>query len=196
VVPHKTEAFTADGFRFSLPAQRPGGIPATFVRRLASTGKITLDRTFPAQQAGGPPGQVGHPWSAASFTPYRLVAGHPPASSGEIVVGGGGHGLVGRRVQVTTAQGTSTYTVAGVTAPVWFEHAIFFTDTAAARISPAIDAAVAYRPPAAVRIDRRAYSSILRQATLPADTAIPWWHGRRLHFEFSWTRAEGGAGLN
>ena len=36
-----------------------------------------------------------------------------------------------------------------------------------------------------VRIDRRAYSPVLRQATLPPDTTIPWWHGRRLHFEFS-----------
>ncbi len=35
------------------------------------------------------------------------------------------------------------------------------------------------------RIDRRAYSPVLRQATLPADTTVPWWHGRRLHFEFS-----------
>jgi transposase-like protein len=36
-----------------------------------------------------------------------------------------------------------------------------------------------------VRIDRRAYSPVLRQASLPADTTIPWWHGKRLHFEFS-----------
>jgi transposase-like protein len=36
-----------------------------------------------------------------------------------------------------------------------------------------------------VRIDRRAYSPVLRQASLPADTAVPWWQGRRLHFEFS-----------
>jgi transposase-like protein len=36
-----------------------------------------------------------------------------------------------------------------------------------------------------VRIDRRAYSPVLRQASLPPDTTIPWWHGRRLHFEFS-----------
>ena len=36
-----------------------------------------------------------------------------------------------------------------------------------------------------VRIDRRAYSPVLRQASLPTDTTIPWWHGRRLHFEFS-----------
>jgi hypothetical protein len=36
-----------------------------------------------------------------------------------------------------------------------------------------------------VRIDRRAYSPVLRQASLPPDTTVPWWHGRRLHFEFS-----------
>jgi transposase len=36
-----------------------------------------------------------------------------------------------------------------------------------------------------VHIDRRAYSPALRQANLPADTTIPWWNGRRLHFEFS-----------
>jgi len=36
-----------------------------------------------------------------------------------------------------------------------------------------------------VRIDRRAYSPVLRQANLPPDTPIPWWHGHRLHFQFS-----------
>ncbi|MCA1703695.1 MAG: hypothetical protein LC808_10720 [Actinobacteria bacterium] len=36
-----------------------------------------------------------------------------------------------------------------------------------------------------IRIDRRAYSPILRQADLPADTTVPWWHDRRLHFEFA-----------
>ena len=36
-----------------------------------------------------------------------------------------------------------------------------------------------------VRIDRRAYSPVLRQADLPHDTTVPWWHGRRLHFEFA-----------
>jgi hypothetical protein len=36
-----------------------------------------------------------------------------------------------------------------------------------------------------VQIDRRAYSPVLRQASLPPDTIVPWWHGRRLHFEFS-----------
>ena len=36
-----------------------------------------------------------------------------------------------------------------------------------------------------IHIDRRAYSPVLRQASLPADTTVPWWNNRRLHFEFS-----------
>jgi hypothetical protein len=36
-----------------------------------------------------------------------------------------------------------------------------------------------------VKINRRAYSPVLRGATLPADTAVPWWGGRQLHFEFA-----------
>ena len=35
-----------------------------------------------------------------------------------------------------------------------------------------------------VRLDRRAYSPVLRSADLP-DTTIPWWQGRRLHLEYA-----------
>ena len=35
-----------------------------------------------------------------------------------------------------------------------------------------------------VRIDRRTYSPVLRAAGLPNDTPVPWWGGRRLHFEY------------
>ena len=35
------------------------------------------------------------------------------------------------------------------------------------------------------RLDRRAYSLVLRKADLPADTTVPWWGNRTLHFEFS-----------
>jgi DNA-binding CsgD family transcriptional regulator len=34
-----------------------------------------------------------------------------------------------------------------------------------------------------VRLNRRAYSPVLRAADLP-DTPVPWWNGRTLHFEF------------
>jgi hypothetical protein len=36
-----------------------------------------------------------------------------------------------------------------------------------------------------VKINRRAYSPVLREADLPADTTVPWWNGRQLHFEFA-----------
>ena len=36
-----------------------------------------------------------------------------------------------------------------------------------------------------VKINRRAYSPVLRHARLPADTTVPWWDGRQLHFEFA-----------
>lgn len=36
-----------------------------------------------------------------------------------------------------------------------------------------------------VKINRRAYSPVLRHATLPADTTVPWWGGRQLRFEFA-----------
>ena len=36
-----------------------------------------------------------------------------------------------------------------------------------------------------VKINRRAYSPVLRHADLPADTTVPWWNGRQLHFEFA-----------
>ena len=36
-----------------------------------------------------------------------------------------------------------------------------------------------------VRLERRAYSPVLRQAALPPETPIPWWGGKLLRFEFS-----------
>jgi hypothetical protein len=36
-----------------------------------------------------------------------------------------------------------------------------------------------------VRLDRRAYSPVLRQADLPNNTPVPWWGNRTLRFEFS-----------
>ena len=36
-----------------------------------------------------------------------------------------------------------------------------------------------------VRLDRRAYSPVLRQANLPDDTTVPWWGGRALRYEIN-----------
>jgi hypothetical protein len=36
-----------------------------------------------------------------------------------------------------------------------------------------------------IRLNRRAYSPVLRQADLPTDTTVPWWKGRTLRYEFT-----------
>lgn len=36
-----------------------------------------------------------------------------------------------------------------------------------------------------VRLDRRAYSPVLRQASLPDNTTVPWWGGRALRYEIN-----------
>jgi hypothetical protein len=36
-----------------------------------------------------------------------------------------------------------------------------------------------------IKINRRAYSPVLRKADLPADTAVPWWGNRTLHWDFA-----------
>lgn len=138
VVPSKTVTVIEDGAQAIISVPQPDGVATAVVTRLAATGRTVVERTLPAQQADGPSGQVGHAWSAASFTPYGLTRGRAPVTDSEIVIGGGNPDLVGRRVPVTTAAGTSTYTVTGVTAPVWFEQAIFFSHASAARISPEI----------------------------------------------------------
>jgi hypothetical protein len=36
-----------------------------------------------------------------------------------------------------------------------------------------------------IRLERRAYSPVLRKASLPADTRVPWWDGRILRYEYA-----------
>ncbi|WP_405005727.1 ABC transporter permease [Kitasatospora purpeofusca] len=130
--------------------QQPGLGPE-LVAAVARTGRVVEDHTFYAQLAGGPADQVGRGWSAAEAGGYRLAAGAAPAAAGQVVVGGGEAGLIGRTLPLLTAEGPRRATVTGVTDAVPFEHAVFFTDAEAARISPAVDALAAYGPADAVR---------------------------------------------
>jgi putative ABC transport system permease protein len=148
VSPAHTLTVTTDSGPQSNPLSTPAGLPADLLTRLSSAAHVLPDRTFYAQVAGGPARQVGHGWSSASFAARRLVAGHAPVASTDIVVDGG---TPGSRVTVLTAAGPRDYRVTGVTAPVPFESAVFFTDIEAARISPPVDAAVAEGPADAIR---------------------------------------------
>ena len=44
---------------------------------------------------------------------------------------------------------------------------------------------ISHRDGITVKINRRAYSPVLREASLPGDSAVPWWDGRQLRFEFA-----------
>lgn len=151
VLPHDGVRFAGDDPGEDHVLDRPAGLPPELVARIAATGRAVADRTFPVRVPGGPSDQVGHPWSAAAVTPYRLVAGRAPQGAGEVVVGGGAKAMVGRTVPVTTLDGVRRATIVGVTGRVWFEHAVFFSDGEAARISPRVDAVAAYGPAGRVR---------------------------------------------
>ncbi|MET7643278.1 ABC transporter permease [Streptomyces sp. NPDC005426] len=140
-----------DGDPREFPIARPGDLPADTVTALAATGRTVEDRTFSARLQDGPGEQVGHPWSAAAFTPYRMASGRAPKADDEIAVGGGEPSLVGTEVKVAVAGTFADYKVVGVTELVWFEDALFFTDAEARKLSPGVQAVVAYGPVGEVR---------------------------------------------
>ena len=36
-----------------------------------------------------------------------------------------------------------------------------------------------------IRLNRRTYSPVLRQATLPETITVPWWGGRTLRYQYA-----------
>ncbi|MEU6326320.1 FtsX-like permease family protein [Streptomyces sp. NPDC047049] len=87
---------------------------------------------------------VGHGWSSALLTPFRLTRGHPPAGDGEVVLAAApaerAGAAVGDEVAVVTPRGRQRMTVAGIAAPpgtdgVPGEATVFFADDTAQRLS-------------------------------------------------------------
>ncbi|MFD3654399.1 FtsX-like permease family protein [Streptomyces sp. NPDC058620] len=136
----------------------PRPVPAELAARLATLGRTAQDRTFPVRMVSGGEDLVGHPWSVAAATPYRLSSGRAPRAPHEIVVATDAHGgfRVGERVELAAAsrhtpENVTVRTVVGTVPPTGFENAVFFGDAEAARISPPVDAVVVHADPAAVR---------------------------------------------
>ncbi|WP_381793560.1 ABC transporter permease [Streptomyces niveus] len=153
----------------------PRAVPDSLAAELTRLGRTVEDRTFPVSftdaslggraegaDGGGAregDGAVGHPWSVAAATPYRLTDGRAPAASGEIVVAVAARSQsraddgveVGDRVRVVTPAGAAGRTVVGTVGATDFETAVFFTDAEAAQLSPRIDALVVHADAAAVR---------------------------------------------
>ncbi|UIX32019.1 ABC transporter permease [Streptomyces sp. GQFP] len=130
----------------------PRPVSAKTADALAGLGRTVVDRTFPVSVPGMDEETVGHPWSSAALTPYRLSDGRAPAAPGEVVVTAGSDSAVGvgDRVKAGTDRGTETVTVVGTLPAAGFESAVFFDDAEAARISPAIDAVAVHAGRAAV----------------------------------------------
>ncbi|WP_405611135.1 FtsX-like permease family protein [Streptomyces sp. NBC_01508] len=138
----------------------PRAVPDGLAAELARLGRTVEDRTFPVSFADASfgdgadgAGAVGHPWSVAAATPYRLMEGRAPEAPGEIVVAAapGGGVEIGDRVGVVTPAGAGSRTVVGTVGTTDFETAVFFTDAEAAQLSPRIDALVVHADAAAVR---------------------------------------------
>lgn len=134
----------------AVPFAEQPALPAAIIARFPGA---ALDRTFPARLPGGPSDQVGHGWSSAAFAPYALTSGRAPTRPDEIVTSGGA--WQGQRVTVHTADRDGLYTVVGTARPpsgaARVEHAVFFTDAEAARLSPPVDALVPADPATARR---------------------------------------------
>jgi putative ABC transport system permease protein len=137
---------------FLLP--EPPRIPVTLTPRVAALDgvqTVIADRSIPARVAtadgrllSGPDDGpvVGHGWSSAALTPYRLAAGRAPSAPGEVVLdttlAARGEVGVGAPVQITSTRGTSGYRVVGLAHQPpghrW-PGTVFVTDALAARLS-------------------------------------------------------------
>ncbi|MEU0728814.1 ABC transporter permease [Streptomyces sp. NPDC006140] len=132
----------------------PRPLPTATVAALRKLGPVVEDRSFPVQ--GGPAGLVGHPWSTAAFAPYDLTAGRAPRTADEVALTGDPSHL-GRRLRTDrgTVRVVGTLTPRGFENAVdplrGFENAVFFTDTRAAQLTPAVHQLVVTADPAAVR---------------------------------------------
>ncbi|RFU42285.1 ABC transporter permease [Actinomadura logoneensis] len=140
------------GTSTAVPFTEQPPLPSAVVARFPDA---VPDRSFAARLPGGPSDQVGHGWSSAAFTPYALASGRAPARPDEIVTTGGFP--LGQRVMVRAADRDAAYTVVGTARPSGHvaiaEHAVFFTDAEAARLSPTVDALVFRDVSAARRVE-------------------------------------------
>ncbi len=164
VVPNDGLGLTEDGSSAGLTLEQPPPLSPALVAKIAATGRVVADRTFGVHTPGGPAGQVGHEWSAAALGRYRLLAGRAPAAADQIVVASDS-ARVGDSILVDTPAGQHAYVVSGVVAPQWFENAVFFTDQAAARLDPSVQAVAAFASRAAV------VGAVGRSATILTGTA-------------------------
>ncbi|ONK13419.1 ABC transporter permease [Streptomyces sp. MP131-18] len=117
---------------------------AQLVADVPGVGAVVPELTFPAALVGqDPENSLGHAWSSAALTPFRVEEGGAPRADGDIVID---RGLAGRaglapgdRVTVQSTGDPAVYTVTGIAttprgAPAE-QSAVFFTDAEARRLA-------------------------------------------------------------
>jgi putative ABC transport system permease protein len=130
------------------PPRIPESVVA-LVRSVPGVGLAVGDIAFPAV-AFKPNGQPlaapgadraeGHGWSSAALTPYRLLAGRPPAGGQVVIDSRLGPGIaIGTMLRVVTPGGTYGMRVSGIaqaaTSATIGQSALFFADRTAARLA-------------------------------------------------------------
>ncbi|MFH8606785.1 FtsX-like permease family protein [Streptomyces sp. NPDC018029] len=145
----------------SRPLSGAPALPDGLAGRLAAVpgvARVTKDASFHAQPltAGGRPvgggsgtaPVMGHPWSSAALTPFRLVEGHAPGG-GEVVLDAGLARRTGvhpgDRVRMALSQQVSSFRLAGVVAApgspqLSSQGAVFFSPADAGRLAQPGDA--------------------------------------------------------
>ena len=142
---------------YMLPERpRLGAGLASLLGSLPGVRAAVPDLSFPAALAGqngqlaATPGGLpllGHPWSSAALTPFRITAGHAPATTGQVVTDAGlaasAHLRPGDRVLVATQAGPArAFVVCGIAAPphggtLPDQSAMFFSAATAAVLAGA-----------------------------------------------------------
>ncbi|MEV0567620.1 FtsX-like permease family protein [Dactylosporangium sp. NPDC050588] len=137
VVAHRDITISAkdlDGevVRSTVRLPEGGTVPADLaerIRGLAGVATVAADDPVPV----GLPDGTGHGWASAALTPFRLVAGAPPAAEDQIAVDRRLGMAPGQQASLVVGGAARTYLVSGVVdgpAP-----AVFFTDAHAATLS-------------------------------------------------------------
>jgi putative ABC transport system permease protein len=153
VVAHRDITFTdrefgGDTVTTTVQLPEGGTVPAALVdriRRVPGVAVAVADHSIPvvALTSASVPA-TGHGWSGAALTPYRIMAGAPPATDDEIVVdarlaAAAGDVLgVGRRTEILVGGVAHRYRVSGIAEQNRTSDgpaAVFFTDTRAAALT-------------------------------------------------------------
>jgi putative ABC transport system permease protein len=132
----------------TLPLPEVGTVPAALVGQIGQVpgvvDAVADDSIAVVPLTSSPAPAVGHGWSSARLTPYRIVSGAPPGTDNEIVVdarlaAAAGDALrPGQQIDVLAGGNTRRYRVSGIAEQTGTSDqpaAVFFTDAQAARLS-------------------------------------------------------------